>query len=133
MFKTPLKNEPIKSTVQCDAASTPGDAACTPAVFRVQFWREPSRRAVFGEEAKGAATLMFKWLTLAFVIESLVVTYLPTELIAGYVGASNSMAIPISVAVGIPSYVDGYAALPLVRGLMELGMAPGAAALHRRL
>ena len=39
----------------------------------------------------------------------------------------NMLAIPIAVAIGTPLYVDGYAALPLVRGLIELGMSPGAA------
>ena len=29
--------------------------------------------------------------------------------------------------VGAPAYLDGYAALPLTRGLMDHGMAPGAA------
>ena len=89
--------------------------------------REATRRTIFAQEAKGAAALMLKWLTLAFIIESLVVTYLPTELIAAYVGESSTLAIPIAVALGIPSYIDGYAALPLVRGLIELGMTPGAA------
>lgn len=37
------------------------------------------------------------------------------------------MAIPLSAIIGIPAYMNGYAAIPLVSGLMELGMAPGAA------
>jgi uncharacterized membrane protein YraQ (UPF0718 family) len=31
------------------------------------------------------------------------------------------------VLVGAPMYLDGLAALPLVRGLLDLGMSPGAA------
>jgi uncharacterized protein len=31
------------------------------------------------------------------------------------------------VTLGAPLYLDGYAALPLVRGLLDLGMSPGAA------
>jgi uncharacterized protein len=31
------------------------------------------------------------------------------------------------VFVGSPAYLDGYAALPLTRGLMDHGMSPGAA------
>lgn len=85
------------------------------------------RLPVFMDEARTSGLLMVKWLTLAFVLESLLRGYLPPEIIAGYFGAESSWAIPIAVAVGTPIYVDGYAALPLVRGLMELGMTPGAA------
>lgn len=37
------------------------------------------------------------------------------------------MAFPFSAIIGIPAYMNGYAAIPLISGLMELGMAPGAA------
>ena len=42
-------------------------------------------------------------------------------------GAQSTHAIPLAVSVGAPMYLDGYAALPLVRGLLDLGMSPGAA------
>ena len=32
----------------------------------------------------------------------------------------------IATVVGVPAYLNGYAALPLVSGLIEQGMAPGA-------
>lgn len=35
--------------------------------------------------------------------------------------------IPFIVFVGAPAYLDGYAALPLTRGLMDHGMSAGAA------
>ena len=120
LFGSPLKTAPVQANADCGSG-------CNPSTLLFRFWREPQRRAVFAQEAKSSAALMLKWLTLAFIIESLVITYLPTELITAYVGESSVLAIPIAVAVGIPSYVDGYAALPLVRGLMELGMTPGAA------
>jgi uncharacterized protein len=37
------------------------------------------------------------------------------------------MAIPIAVLVGVPAYINGFAALPLVSGLVGLGMSPAAA------
>jgi hypothetical protein len=36
-------------------------------------------------------------------------------------------AIPLAVLVGSPAYLDGYAALPLTRGLIDHGMSLGAA------
>lgn len=52
---------------------------------------------------------------------------LPPHLLATYVGEDSIYAIPLAVLVGAPMYLDGYAALPLVRGLLDLGMSPGAA------
>lgn len=98
-----------------------------PLSFRWAFWGEKTRRAYFLRDARQSALLIVKWLTIAFALESLVRGYLPAEIIADFAGPDNAWAIPLAVAVGIPIYLDGYAALPLVRGLIELGMAPGAA------
>jgi len=91
------------------------------------FWREPARRALFRGDALDAANLIVKWLTVAFLLEGLLRQVLPAELVAEVVGRGNAWAIPLAVALGAPIYLDGYAALPLVRGLMDMGMAPGAA------
>jgi hypothetical protein len=68
-----------------------------------------------------------KWITLAFFIESLMIAYIPAETIAGLVGTENVLAVPVSAVLGIPAYINGYAAIPLISGLMDPGMAPGAA------
>lgn len=47
--------------------------------------------------------------------------------LAAYVGEDQWWAIPAAVFVGAPAYIDGYAALPLTRGLIENGMSEGAA------
>ena len=41
-------------------------------------------------------------------------------------GQGNAWAIPLATIVGVPAYLNGYAALPLVAGLIKLGTAPGA-------
>ena len=43
------------------------------------------------------------------------------------VGGDGLAPIGIATLVGVPAYLNGYAALPLVGGLVEQGMAPGAA------
>ena len=53
--------------------------------------------------------------------------YVPAEAIAGLVGGDSIWAIPFAAVVGVPAYLNGFAALPLMSGLMEMGMAPGAA------
>jgi uncharacterized membrane protein YraQ (UPF0718 family) len=103
------------------------EPACEPLGVSWRFWTEPGRRELFLLDARQSGLLILKWLTIAFALESLVRGYLPPELIASHVGADSGWAIPLAVTVGIPIYLDGYAALPLVRGLMDLGMTPGAA------
>ena len=63
----------------------------------------------------------------AFAAEHLMNVWLEPKAIAAYVGSQNSFAIPFAVFVGGPAYIDGYAALPLTRGLLDHGMSPGAA------
>ena len=90
-------------------------------------WREPARRQVFGQEALRVGLFLAKWLLLAFALESLMVAWLPPETIGGLLGGEQAFAIPLSVVVGVPAYLNGFAAIPLIGQLMEMGMAPGAA------
>lgn len=69
-----------------------------------------------------------KWLLLACFIEALVVMYVPTEIIAGVFGSDNPLvAIPLAALIGVPLYMNGAGAIPVVDGLVTKGMAPGAA------
>ncbi len=90
------------------------------------FWRDPARVAKFGAEARKSALFLGKWLTLAFVLESLMVAWVPAEAVAGLLGGDGIGPIFIATLVGVPAYLNGYAALPLVSGLIGQGMAPGA-------
>ena len=91
------------------------------------FWREPPRRQAFGAESLRVGLFLGKWLLLAFAIESLMVAWLPPETIGGLVGGQQAFAIPLAVVVGVPAYLNGFAAIPLIGQLVEMGMAPGAA------
>ena len=73
------------------------------------------------------ALFLGKWLLLAFVLESLMVAYVPSDLVTRIAGDGGFLSILGATLVGIPSYLNGNAALPLVAGLIEKGMAPGAA------
>ncbi|ESR22550.1 permease [Lutibaculum baratangense] len=70
---------------------------------------------------------MLVWLSIAFVGEFLLRRYVPEELVASLVGGDNPWAVPLAATVGAPIYLDGYAALPLIRGLVDSGMRPDAA------
>ncbi|MBX2853690.1 MAG: permease, partial [Rhodobacteraceae bacterium] len=91
------------------------------------FWHEPERRAKFAAEGSKSMLFLLKWLTLAFILESLMLAYVPADMVAGVVGGGGFFPVIVATLVGVPAYLNGYAALPLVSGLMEQGMAPGAA------
>lgn len=98
-----------------------------PADFSFRIWQEPARMRIFRAEILSMVRLIALCLTFAFGAEFLMRDLLPPHLLATYVGEDSNYAIPLAVLVGAPMYLDGYAALPLVRGLLELGMSPGAA------
>ena len=91
------------------------------------FWRQPEKRRVFWAESRGIGWFLLKWLSLAFLLESLMVAYIEPGWVAAVVGPGNPLAIIAAALVGMPSYLNGYAAIPLVAGLMDLGMSQGAA------
>lgn len=95
-----------------------------PVVWR--FWQEAERRTKFGREATKTTLFLAKWLTLAFLLESLMLAWIPAELVTSTLGGGGLWPIVTATFVGVPAYLNGYAALPLVGGLMEQGMAPGA-------
>jgi uncharacterized membrane protein YraQ (UPF0718 family) len=90
------------------------------------FWHDTDRRAKFRREAGSTTLFLAKWLTLAFVLESLMIAFVPADLVARAVGGDGIGSILTATLVGVPAYLNGYAALPLVSGLVEQGMAPGA-------
>jgi uncharacterized membrane protein YraQ (UPF0718 family) len=91
------------------------------------FWREGARAQKFGREARRSGLFLLKWLTLAFMLESLMLAYVPADMVASAVGGDGPLPILIATLVGVPAYLNGYAALPLVDGLLAQGMQPGAA------
>ena len=95
-----------------------------PVVWR--FWNEAGRREKFASTALSTTLFLAKWLTLAFLLESLMVAWIPAETVTSALGGEGIMPIVIATLVGVPAYLNGYAALPLVGGLMGQGMAPGA-------
>jgi hypothetical protein len=110
-----------------------GDGGCAASSVRKAapvawaFWRDEARVGRFWRDAAKATNFLAQWLTLAFLLESLMLAYVPADLISQAVGGSGGLPILIATFVGVPAYLNGYAALPLVSGLVQQGMAPGAA------
>ena len=109
-----------------------GNGGCGGAAIRApktvvwRFWGEAARRQAFINNALWNLHFLGKWLTLAFVLESLMVAYVPAEWVVQAVGGEGLLPVIAATLVGVPAYLNGYAALPLIGGLIEQGMAPGA-------
>jgi len=115
-FNSPLKHAP--------SGCATGVMKESPVVWR--FWNVPSRREAFFGESRSTGWFLFKWLTLAFLVESLMVAYLPADGLASVVGDNPFWAVPTAAAVGVPAYLNGYAAIPTVSALIDLGLPAGA-------
>ena len=92
-----------------------------------RIWEEPARRSLFGRTALDNLIFLGKWLLLAYLLQALLIAYVPADLIATVIGGEGVGPIFLGALVGAPAYLNGYAAVPLVAGLQEQGMSPGAA------
>ena len=120
----------LSDPLRAELASGCGTSSCkagAPQRPVWRFWSEPERRTAFGHETRTMGWFLVKWLTLAFLLEAMMVRWVPIEAIAGSLGELGIWSIPTAALVGVPAYLNGYAAIPLVRGLMEVGVGPGAA------
>ncbi len=122
LFADALRPEVSTYGKACGARNA---TVAAPIIWRL--WTDPARRAAFVSESRNTGLVLLKWMTLAFLLESLLVAYVPKELIASWVGGEGQWAFPLSVAAGIPAYLNGYAAIPTVARLVEMGMSPSAA------
>ncbi|MFN4354567.1 permease [Parvibaculum sp.] len=109
-----------------------GDGGCGGGVVRApqpvawRFWDDAERREKFRASSLDIALFLGKWLALAFLLESLLIAWLPAETVIRFVGMDGFLSIAMATMVGVPAYLNGYAALPLVAGFIDQGMAPGA-------
>ena len=92
-----------------------------------RFWSDATRTAVFRENILENGIFLLKWLTLAYVIEALMLEYIPADMIASVLGGNGIGTIFLGALVGAPAYLNGYAAVPLVDALLAQGMSDGAA------
>lgn len=90
------------------------------------IFADGAARSAFVSGAASNGWFLLRWMVIAFLLESLMVAYLPGEKVVSLLG-NNAGAIPLAVLLGVPSYLNSYAAVPLVRGLMDLGMNPAVA------
>ncbi|MGJ8585795.1 MAG: permease [Marinosulfonomonas sp.] len=120
VFADPLRKTPTASGCGCGANPFTGKPAWA-------FWTDADRRQTFRTTLIDNAFFLGKWLLLAYMIEALMLHYVPADMIASVLGGTGPMPILLGALVGAPAYLNGYAAVPLVKALLEQGMSNGAA------
>mgnify|MGYP006302998853 FL=1 len=68
-----------------------------------------------------------KYLLLALIIQAFLIRYVPTGWVQGILGTNHIWSVALSSILGVPLYVNGISAVPVLQGLLTLGMDPGAA------
>lgn len=119
LFANPLK-EVKAGSYGCGSNSFEGEPVW-------KFWAERERVDVFRTEAIKNALFLTKWLVLAYTLEALMLAYMPAELVSNVLGGDGFQPIFLGALMGGPAYLNGYAAVPLIAGLLEQGMSQGAA------
>jgi len=119
VFSDPLR--PVKNSA-CGC----GDSGLSHAP-RWAFWRTPERVGIFRREALSNAVFLVKWLLLAYVLEAIMIRHIPAVWIGQTLGGDGFQPILLGAIFGGPAYLNGYAAVPLVAGMIKQGMSQGAA------
>jgi len=83
-------------------------------------------KKLLGETWK-ATVMVVKFMAFAFFINALISFYVPQDFITNLLGGSGSRSVLIATLVGIPAYTSNITALPVISGLLMLGMNKGAA------
>ena len=76
---------------------------------------------------KDMAIFVGKYMLIAFVLEALIVRYVPMDWVGKLLGNDNPLGPIMAALIGIPAYASSISAIPVIRGLTELGMDKGTA------
>ena len=111
----------FKSTACCEAC---------PAISG----KEPVERKLFRGyliqflyNMKDIGIFIGKFILVAFFLEALISKYIPVEWVAGFLGKESAAGPLWAALIGIPAYASSVSAMPVIRGLMDLGMDKGTA------
>jgi uncharacterized membrane protein YraQ (UPF0718 family) len=97
------------------SSSSPGESRSRPEVFQA-----------FLRGTYAMTRMIGKYLLVALVLQVLLKRYIPTEWVEGILGSRQTWSVVLSSIIGVPLYVNGISAVPVLQGLLRMGMDPGA-------
>lgn len=107
----------------CGASPAPDTCSCSGRTSTVT----ETRLMKISKEIIKATLLVTKFMGIAFLITALITFYVPADLIKGITSGNPSTQVVLATLIGIPMYTTNITALPLVGGLIDLGLNKGAA------
>ena len=122
MFSHPLKQQNKNGCGSCCGTTDPFNRD-----LELKFWNKTERINIFKEEFTSNALFLLKWLSLAYLIEALMVQYLSAQVIGNFLSGDGFYSILIGAFAGVPAYLNSYAAPAIVSGLIEQGLSSGGA------
>ncbi len=116
---------PVKSCCGSAKAASDPSFAVPSSVVLWRFGTDRARAQQFLTTATSTGWFLVRWLAVAYAIESLMIAGLPVGAVGTWLGTgAGPLAVPLAVAIGIPVYLNSFAAIPFVSGLIGLGMSP---------
>lgn len=121
---TPL---PLTDGAMPAPAAGCASSCCGEGAASVCTVEQPSFRRRLLQETWAATQMVVRFMALAFLLEALILLFVPEAWIAGLLGAQNRWAVPLAALLGVPVYTSNLMALPMIGGLLAQGMNPAAA------
>ena len=87
-----------------------------------RFWQLASGRAQFFRGWLSTTGLLLKWLSLALLFEALLSRFAPPLPSASLFAGDHVFGVALASLAGIPIFVNGYAAIPIMKGFIDLGV-----------
>ena len=124
---------PLSQGQLCCAAAAAPAACCTTVVKKpiktppdsnwVRRWKvDQFGQAVFGLGVRKILPMFAAFAAIGYLINR----FVPSEWISALFGVQSAFAVPLAAVVGLPLYVSGSAAIPLLQSLLAGGVSPGA-------
>ena len=124
LMRTVGLSDPLRFKVKINGSNKFDPATTTE--LKWQFWKDRARSRIFVVHWAKTFWFLLRWLTIAFLLERLMIGYIPPATIASWLAVGGLTEIPIAGAFGALFYVNSFAAIPSVSGLIKLGLSPAA-------
>lgn len=85
----------------------------------------PERLEYAKDYTKEILVKVWPYVIVGIGIGALIHGYAPENFLVKYAGKSNPLAVPLAVLIGVPLYSNAAGTIPIVKALMEKGMAVG--------
>ena len=114
---------PVPAAITCCSAAVQQSVEAPRVSSWIRRWKlDQLGQAVFDLGIRKILP-MFAWFA---AIGYLINRFIPSKWISAVFGVQNAFAVPLAAVIGLPLYVTGNAAIPLLQSLLVGGVSPGA-------